>query len=52
MNIGTFGTAFGVQDIFGFHISYVFFLISGFLTSFATRGIDETGYVLGGYFKD
>ena len=47
VNIGTFGSAFGVQDFFGFRISYTLFIISGFLSSFATRGIDETGYVLG-----
>lgn len=46
VNIGTFGSAFGVQDFFGFRISYTLFIISGFLSSFATRGIDETGYVL------
>lgn len=47
MLIGFFGSTFAPQKFFGFTISYILYSVSRFLIACGTRGINETGYVLG-----
>ena len=47
MFIGFLGSTFGPQKFFGFTISYILYAVSRFLIACGTRGINETGYVLG-----
>lgn len=44
---GFIGTTFGPQKSFGFMNSYIIYAICRFLIACGTRGINETGYVLG-----
>ena len=47
ISLGTGGMAFGVQDFFGFEISYGVFMVSVFISSFFMASINDAGYVLG-----
>ncbi len=47
MTIGGFLCAFGPQPSFGAWRSYLIFVIARFLLACSTRGISESGFVLG-----
>lgn len=44
---GFIGSTFGPQKSLGFVASYTIYSVSRFLIACGTRGINETGYVLG-----
>lgn len=45
--LGALGVALGPQESFGFSISFTIYAISRFLIASGTRGINDTGYILG-----
>ena len=45
--VGAVGSVLGPQQSFGFLPSYLIYALSRFLIATGTRGINETGYVLG-----
>ena len=47
ITLGSIGTTFGPQKIFGSLVSYIIYAISRFLIACGTRGINVTGFVLG-----
>jgi hypothetical protein len=48
--VGSVGVAFGTQTkLFGFLFSYFIYSLSRFMIACGTRGINETGYVLGNW---
>jgi hypothetical protein len=47
MTVAGFLCTFGPQSRFGVWPSYVIFVIARFFLAFSTRGISESGFVLG-----